>query len=79
MQVSQSIRGKNFQFTYSKQSFLENSHLAKSIEELSAEIWEDVAEKHVAEMLLAMESLRYVPRKIRMKMATEPLFICRYE
>jgi hypothetical protein len=50
-----------------------------SVEKLVAEIWEDVTQRNIPEMLVSMESLKYVPRKIRVKMAAESLFISRYE
>jgi hypothetical protein len=53
--------------------------LDDSIENLVAEIWKDVIQRHIPEMLVDMNSLKYVPRKIRVKMAAEPLLISRYE
>jgi hypothetical protein len=50
-----------------------------SIEKLVADIWEDLTQRHIPEMLVDLESLEYVPREIRVKMAAEPLFINRYE
>jgi len=50
-----------------------------SIEKVVADIWAEVTHRHIPEMLVDMESLEYVPRKIRVKMAAEPLFISRYE
>jgi hypothetical protein len=56
-----------------------NKDSEESIEKFVADIWENVTQRHIPEMLIDMESLEYVPRKIRLKMATEPLFIERYE
>jgi hypothetical protein len=50
-----------------------------SIEKFVADVWADVTRRHVPEMIVELESLEYVPRKIRLKMAAEPLFIRRYE
>lgn len=44
-----------------------------------ANVWEDIAQNHVPEMLEALESLKYVPVQIRKKMASEPLFLDRSE
>ena len=51
----------------------------KELEVYVASVWEDIAQNHVPEMLEALESLKYVPVKIRKKMASELLFLDRSE
>lgn len=79
MQVSQSRKDKIFEDSYYKHQLSKSQDFEESIERLVADIWDKVIQKHIPEMLVNLESLEYVPRKIRMKMADEPLFISRYE
>jgi hypothetical protein len=44
-----------------------------------AHIWEKALSKHIPGALEDLESLEFVPIQIRRKLATEPLFIARYE
>jgi hypothetical protein len=79
MQVSQSRKEKIFREAYYKPKLPETRDFEESIEALVADIWADVTHRYIPEMLVDLESLEYVPRKIRVKMAAEPLFISRYE
>jgi hypothetical protein len=58
--------------------FLENS-TNKEIEPFVAHIWENIKKQHLLGMLEDLESLKYVPVKVRRKAASEPLFLVRYE
>ncbi len=44
-----------------------------------AHIWEKALSRHIPGALEDLESLEFVPIQIRRKLATEPLFIARYE
>jgi hypothetical protein len=55
-----------------KNLFLENS-TNKDIEPFVAHVWEDIRQQHLLGMLEDLESLKYVPVKIRRKAASEPL------
>ena len=79
MQVSRSRKEKIFREAYYKAELPKSKNLEDSIEKLVADIWEDLTHRHIPEMLVDLESLEYVPREIRVKMAAEPLFISRYE
>ena len=79
MQVSRRGKEKIFREAYYKTQLPKSKDFEGSIEKLVADIWEDLNQKHIPEMLVDLESLEYVPREIRMKMATEPIFIRRYE
>jgi hypothetical protein len=45
----------------------------KDIEPFVAHVWEDIRQQHLLGMLEDLESLKYVPVKIRRKAASEPL------
>ena len=79
MQVSRSRKEKIFREAHYKAELPKSKNLEDSIEKLVADIWEDLTRRHIPEMLVNLESLEYVPREIRVKMAAEPLFISRYE
>ena len=79
MQVSRRRKERIFRDAYYKLQLSRSKDFEDSVEKSVAEIWEDVAQRNIPEMLVGMESLKYVPRKIRMKMAAELLFISRYE
>jgi hypothetical protein len=79
MQVSRSRKEKIFREAHYKAQLPKSKNLEYNIEKLVADIWEDLTQRHIPEMLVDLESLKYVPREIRVKMATEPLFISRYE
>jgi hypothetical protein len=53
--------------------------LDNKLEVYIANVWEEIAQKHVPEMLEALESLKYVPVYIRKKLASELLFLDRSE
>jgi len=49
------------------------------IEAFVANIWNEITQKHVPEMLEDLESLRFVPLEIRKSLAEAPMFLVRYE
>ena len=49
------------------------------IEAFVANIWNEITQKHIPEMLEDLESLRFVPLEIRKSLAEAPMFLVRYE
>ena len=49
------------------------------IEAFVAKIWQEIAQKHIPEMLEDLESLRFVPLKVKKSLAESPMFLVRYE